>query len=131
MRKRPYLTKEMCIRVVRAPTRVELQEQNRYRFWGQVEELQGRFLRVVTLSDKLTIHNAFLDRRFKPLKLIISPTRVSSTSIFPQKQTQRAGKVPRAWSSITMRTAISSVLILITRAGNSICGSSLRTTYPL
>ena len=66
MRKRPYLSKEMCIRIVQSPTRVELQEQNRYRFWGKVEELQGRFLRVVTLSDKRTIHNAFLDRRFKP-----------------------------------------------------------------
>jgi len=46
--------------------RVEPQEGDRYRFWGKVDELQGRFLRVVTLSDKLTIHNAFLDRRFRP-----------------------------------------------------------------
>jgi hypothetical protein len=66
LRKRPYLTKEMCIRVVQSPIRVEAQERDRYRFWGLVEELQGRFLRVVTLSDKLTIHNAFLDRRFHP-----------------------------------------------------------------
>ncbi len=66
MRKRPYLTKKMCIRIVETPVRVELQEHDRYRFWGKVEELQGRFLRVITLSDKLTIHNAFLDRRFKP-----------------------------------------------------------------
>ena len=29
-------------------------------------ELEGRFLRVITLDDKVTIHNAFLDRRFKP-----------------------------------------------------------------
>lgn len=66
MRKRPYLTKEMCIRVLESPVRVESQEQDRYRFWGAVDELQGRFLRVITLSDKLTIHNAFLDRRFRP-----------------------------------------------------------------
>jgi hypothetical protein len=66
MRKRPYLTKEMCIRVLESPIRVELQEEDLYRFWGKVDELQGRFLRVVTLSDKLTIHNAFLDRRFRP-----------------------------------------------------------------
>ena len=66
LRKRPYLTKQMCIGVVRSPIRVELQEQDRYRFWGAVNELEGRFLRVVTLSDKLTIHNAFLDRRFQP-----------------------------------------------------------------
>jgi len=66
MRKRPYLTKDMCIRVVRSPIRVELQGNDRYRFWGNVGELGGRFLRVITLSDKLTIHNAFLDRRFRP-----------------------------------------------------------------
>ncbi len=64
--KRPYLTKELCIRVVDAPLRFERQETNRYRFWGRVPELKGRFLRVVTLDDKVTIHNAFLDRRFKP-----------------------------------------------------------------
>ncbi len=66
MRKRSYLTKEMCIRVVQSAIRSEIQEQDRYRFWAAVDELEGRFLRVVTLSDKLTIHNAFLDRRFRP-----------------------------------------------------------------
>jgi hypothetical protein len=39
---------------------------NRYRFWAPVQELGGRFLRVVTLEDKLTIHNAFPDRNYKP-----------------------------------------------------------------
>jgi len=66
LRKRPYLKKEWCIRVVRNPIKVEPQENNRFRFWGAVEELEGRFLRVVTLEDKTTIHNAFPDRRFKP-----------------------------------------------------------------
>ena len=66
MRKRQYLTKEMCIKVVEAPIRTEPQKQDRYRFWAPVDELGGRFLRVVTLSDKLIIHNAFLDRRFRP-----------------------------------------------------------------
>jgi hypothetical protein len=66
MRKRPYLTKAMCIRVIESPVRVEVQEQDRFRFWGRVDELGERYLRVVTLSDKLTIHNAFLDRRFRP-----------------------------------------------------------------
>jgi hypothetical protein len=42
MRKRPYLTKEMCIRVVRSAIRAELQENDRYRFWGKVDELGGR-----------------------------------------------------------------------------------------
>jgi hypothetical protein len=45
---------------------VELQEQNRVRFWVEVPERDGRYLRVITLEDRVTIHNAFLDRRFKP-----------------------------------------------------------------
>ena len=64
--RRTYLTKEMCIRVVLNPLRSESQEHNRFRFWAAVPELGGRFLRVVTLDDKLTIHNAFPDRRFRP-----------------------------------------------------------------
>ena len=66
LRKRPYLKKEWCIRVIEHPLRIEEQEGNRFRFWGEIEKLEGRILRVVTLSDKVTIHNAFPDRRFKP-----------------------------------------------------------------
>ncbi|MDY0165964.1 MAG: hypothetical protein RBS80_05430 [Thermoguttaceae bacterium] len=66
MRKRPYLLKEWCIRVCMTPLRVERQEHNRFRFWGRIEELGGRVLRVVTLEDQRTIHNAFPDRGFKP-----------------------------------------------------------------
>jgi hypothetical protein len=65
LKKRPYLKKEWCIRVIENPLKVERQEQNRYRFWGRVEELDNRILRVVTLDDKITVHNAFPDRRFK------------------------------------------------------------------
>ena len=65
LRKRPYLEKEFCIRVVENPIKIESQENNRFRFWGEIEELGGRILRVITLADKITIHNAFLDRRFK------------------------------------------------------------------
>ena len=66
LRKRPYLRKDWCIRVCENPVKVESQEENRFRFWGEIEELDGRILRVVTLEDKRTIHNAFPDRRFKP-----------------------------------------------------------------
>ena len=66
LRKRPYLKKEWCIRAVEKPLRFELQEKNRYRFWAEIQELEGRFLRVITLADKVTIHNAFPDRGFKP-----------------------------------------------------------------
>lgn len=66
MRKRPYLRKEWCVQVVRNAVRMEPQAYNRFRFWGEIDELGGRYLRVVTLYDQSTIHNAFLDRRFKP-----------------------------------------------------------------
>ena len=66
LRKRAYLKKEWCIRILENPLRSESQEGNRYRFWGKIEELDGRILRVITLDDKMTIHNAFPDRGFKP-----------------------------------------------------------------
>jgi len=65
IRKRPYLKKEWCIEIINNPIKEELQENNRYRFWGEVKELNGRIIRVITLNDKITIHNAFPDRRFK------------------------------------------------------------------
>ena len=65
LRKRSYIKKEWCIKIIENPMRVEKQEHNRYRFWGEIKELKGKILRVVTLADKKTIHNAFPDRRFK------------------------------------------------------------------
>jgi len=41
------------------------QPDSRIPFWGAVEELGGRVLRVVTLANGETLHNAFLDRDFK------------------------------------------------------------------
>jgi len=66
LRKRPYLKKEWCITVIENAVRVEPQEGNRFRFWGSVSDFPDHVLRVVTLNDKKTIHNAFPDRRFKP-----------------------------------------------------------------
>jgi hypothetical protein len=31
---------------------MERQEHNRFRFWGKIEELGGRILRVITHDDK-------------------------------------------------------------------------------
>jgi len=63
--KRPYLKKEWCIRVIKNPLKCEPQENNRFRFWGIIPEFDNKILRVITLEDKTTIHNAFPDRRFK------------------------------------------------------------------
>jgi hypothetical protein len=66
LRKRSYLKKEWCIQIVENPLKVEPQENNRFRFWGVVDELEGRVLRVITLEDRKTIRNAFPDRGYKP-----------------------------------------------------------------
>lgn len=63
--KRTYLKKEWCIRIIENPIKEEKQGEERYRFWGKISELENKILRVITLADKQTIHNAFPDRRFK------------------------------------------------------------------
>lgn len=48
--------------------RREVQNDGRIRFWGRVTppgEVRPRFLRVVTLADGETVHNAFFDRGFR------------------------------------------------------------------
>mgnify|MGYP005812656417 CR=1 FL=1 len=65
LRKRPYLRAEWCERVVKAPIAREVQSDGRIRYWGTVAEMPGRVLRVVTLEDGETIHNAFPDRNFR------------------------------------------------------------------
>lgn len=66
LRKRPYLRREWCERIVVSPVRREEQPDGRIRFWGIVDELGGRVLRVITLEDGETVHNAFMDRDFVP-----------------------------------------------------------------
>ncbi len=51
--------------VLNAPVRKERQPSGRICRWGYVSEL-GHWLRVVTLEDGETVHNAMLDRDFQP-----------------------------------------------------------------
>ena len=67
-RKRPYLTIEMCREIIAAPLRREVQDDGRIRHWGSVtlpNESDARILRVVTLENGETLHNAFLDRSYR------------------------------------------------------------------
>jgi hypothetical protein len=66
MLKRPYIRVEWVELALSNPTHKEVQaDDGRIRHWVWIEDLQ-RYLRVVTLDDGLTVHNAFPDRRFKP-----------------------------------------------------------------
>ena len=68
LRKRPYIQRQWCEDIRRAPVRREIQQDGRIRFWGEVSmpgEVRARYLRVVTLDDGETVHNAFFDRNFR------------------------------------------------------------------
>ena len=67
-RKRPYIDPAWCVAVIAAPIRRDVQPDGRIRFWGEVTRVgedAPRILRVVTLADGETVHNAFFDRGFK------------------------------------------------------------------
>jgi hypothetical protein len=66
LRKRQYLKRDWCESVINNCLRSEEQPDGRIKFWGRVPDLGERILRVVTLSDGQTVHNAFIDRGFKP-----------------------------------------------------------------
>lgn len=51
--------------VLAAAIRTDIQVDGRIRRWAAVAEADGRMLRVVTLDDGETVHNAFFDRSFK------------------------------------------------------------------
>lgn len=61
---RIFIRDEWIQRVIENPLREEIQADGRIRRWAAIEELDGRYLRVVLLEDGETVHNAFLDRRF-------------------------------------------------------------------
>jgi hypothetical protein len=65
LRKRTYLRKEWCIRIIEHPIRIEVQGDSRVRFWGRIKEFNDLVFRVVTLADRVTIHNAFPGRGFE------------------------------------------------------------------
>ena len=66
LRKRPYLRREWCEQIRANPVKTETQADGRIRHWGYVSAWgRGKqALRVVTLPDGETIHNAFPDRDF-------------------------------------------------------------------
>jgi hypothetical protein len=64
LRKRAYIQRSWCARALAEPARRETQENGRIRHWTWIPETE-KFLRVVTLADGETVHNAFFDRNFK------------------------------------------------------------------
>ena len=65
LRKRSYIKRTWIKKALKKPIRKEVQTDGRIRYWIYISELK-KYLRVVTLKDEKTVHNAFPDRNFKP-----------------------------------------------------------------
>jgi len=57
---------EWIEQVVQHPVREVIQVDGRIRRGAPIQEVEGRYLRVVLLADGETVHNAFFDRSFTP-----------------------------------------------------------------
>ena len=62
--KHPGIEEAWILRVIAEPLKERRQADGRYALWGLVPEAQNRALRVITLEDRETVHNAFFDRGF-------------------------------------------------------------------
>ncbi|PZV26380.1 MAG: hypothetical protein DCF12_09875 [Snowella sp.] len=60
------IKEEWSAYVIENPERIQIQTDGRIRIWARINEAEGRYLRVVLLSDNETVHNAFFDQKFKP-----------------------------------------------------------------
>ena len=65
LKKRLEINLDWCDRVILNPLKTECQPDGRIRHWGIIAEADNIVLRVVTLDDGETIHNAFFDRNFR------------------------------------------------------------------
>ena len=56
---------EWILRVIASPEREYVQADGRVRRWAKIEEMEGRYLRVILLPDREIVHNAFFDRGYR------------------------------------------------------------------
>ena len=52
--------------VIDHPVKEVIQKDGRIRRWAPISKMDGKYLRVILLSDGETVHNAFFDRSFTP-----------------------------------------------------------------
>ena len=63
---RAIIKNEWIQLVIEFPEREYAQADGRIRRWARIDEMEGKYLRVVLLQDRETVHNAFFDRGYKP-----------------------------------------------------------------
>ncbi len=63
---RAIIRDEWIQHVVDYPVKEVIQKDGRIRRWARIEEMEGKYLRIILLPDGETVHNAFFDRSFTP-----------------------------------------------------------------
>jgi hypothetical protein len=63
---RAIIQEGWILRAVEHPVREVIQKDGRIRRWAKIDEMDGKYLRVILLPDRETVHNAFFDRTFEP-----------------------------------------------------------------
>ncbi|MEK6621898.1 MAG: hypothetical protein AABZ13_05400 [Planctomycetota bacterium] len=61
---RAYIKDEWIDFTIKNPVQTQIQSDGRIRKWAKIKE-ERKYLRVILLEDRETIHNAFFDRDFK------------------------------------------------------------------
>lgn len=61
---RAMIKEEWILETISNPLKTEVQTDGRIRKWGFIKDVK-KYLRVILLEDRETIHNAFFDRNFK------------------------------------------------------------------
>lgn len=61
---RAIIRLEWIEHAIHHPVKEVIQTDGRIRRWAPIQEMEGRYLRVVLLPDGDTVHNAFFDRSF-------------------------------------------------------------------
>ncbi|XGB41342.1 MAG: hypothetical protein LVS60_13680 [Nodosilinea sp. LVE1205-7] len=62
---RPEIQRAWCERVLANPLKTVTQPNGRISYWAVIPEYGDRVLRVITLEDGETLHNAYFDRNFR------------------------------------------------------------------
>ncbi|MEM9118805.1 MAG: hypothetical protein AAGD09_13100 [Cyanobacteria bacterium P01_F01_bin.56] len=65
LKERPEIRREWCDLVLAEPLKQVIQPNGRMSAWAVIPEFGDRVLRVITLEDGETLHNAYFDRNFR------------------------------------------------------------------
>ena len=63
---RAIIREEWIQYVIDHPVKEVIQKDGRIRRWARIDDMEGKYLRIILLPDGETIHNAFFDRSFTP-----------------------------------------------------------------